>query len=419
MIESITEENIIDTTKAESIEKYKNNLSYLIKEAKEKGQINKFALIRNDDFFPYNSEWIINSENTNGEYRILARYVKNNQIDKKKRGLFNNLFRKKEEAKDLNELQFETLYLYFPVEFRTTKHFTVNTALGTTGEYNLVKADRKFTIIDGIDNFVNSGYGYSLSERDAYLDVSHESLKISDDAIVLISMDTYNEIKANKELMKEISKKKLIIYKGDLDTAINMILTENKILPTRTEYNYDSELKDIISKSFRNLCNKYNLEYNRPHGMSGHFTSYIDQYNPTSESLIKEFIKFVNHKLGEKIIPSSGLVKNINWCLYSEKIGIDKMKIIIDEFNSIKQEEIKNNRIQYIEDRKKITPEISELFRETIALIRNHEDDISFISVDSELSKNIFNFYIAPTVSEQVNYANEIKNYFMNYSNRK
>ena len=95
------------------------------------------------------------------------------------------------------------------------------------------------------------------------------------------------------------------------------------------------------------------------------------------------------------------------------------MKIIIDKFNSIKQEEIKNNRIQYIEDRKKITPEISELFRETIALIRNHEDDISFMSDDSELSKNVFNFYIAPTVAEQVNYANEIKNYFMNYSNRK
>ena len=67
MLEKITSDNIIDTNNTESLEKYKNNLELLIKETKEKGYIDKFALIRNDDFFPYNSEWIVNSENTNGE----------------------------------------------------------------------------------------------------------------------------------------------------------------------------------------------------------------------------------------------------------------------------------------------------------------------------------------------------------------
>ena len=88
MLEKITSDNIIDTNNTESLEKYKNNLELLIKETKEKGYIDKFALIRNDDFFPYNSEWIVNSENTNGEERILVRYSKNKPTETKKKGIF-------------------------------------------------------------------------------------------------------------------------------------------------------------------------------------------------------------------------------------------------------------------------------------------------------------------------------------------
>lgn len=415
MIETITKDNIIDTTDLDNVEKYKHNLELLIKEAKEKGFIDKFALIRNDDFYPYNDEWIINSEYTNDEFRSLGSIPKRNNEPVVKKGFF-GLFKKKEEI-DISKLEYDNVYFYHPVEFRSTKHFTVNTSLGTTAEYNLVKFNRKFTIIDGIDNFLNSGYGYSLSARDAYLDVTHEPLKVSENAIVLISIDTYNEIKDNKELMEQISRKKLIIYKGDLDTAINMILTENGILPTRTEYKYDSDLEEIIKNSFIELCNRYNLEYDRPHGMRGHFTSYIDQFDEFSLNYEKELLKFIKDRFNSDLLDNIHKLDDFKFLLSSGKVRIEEIKPIIDEFNNIKKIEFEQRKKQYLEDRKKITPEISELFKNTIQLIREHENDIPFCSEDIDIAKAVNKFYVAPDVDSQVRAALEIRQYFIEYEN--
>ena len=57
-----------------------------------------------------------------------------------------------------------------------------------------VEANRNFTVIDTLDNFLNSGYAYTADYKDAYLDVTHEGLKISEQAIVLISEDKYNTL---------------------------------------------------------------------------------------------------------------------------------------------------------------------------------------------------------------------------------
>ena len=82
-----------------------------------------------------------------------------------------------EEAR--KKLPKELGYINNPVKFRSTKHFTVNTPLGYTGEYNQVESNRNFTIIDSLDNISRSGYAYSISYFDAYLDITHENLPIS------------------------------------------------------------------------------------------------------------------------------------------------------------------------------------------------------------------------------------------------
>jgi hypothetical protein len=421
MIESITKENIIDTNDPESIEKYKSNLLYLIKEAKNKGCIDKFALIRSDDFFPFNSEWIVNSKDTNGEFRKIY-YVPTKKEEPSRTSFFNALFgrKPKEEVNDFNIKPVETLKLYTPVAFRSTKHFTVNTALGMTSEYNTVESNRKFTIIDGIDNFLNSGYGYSLSERDAYLDVTHEPLKISYGAIVLISIDTYNEIKDNKELMEEMSNKRLIIYKGDINTAINMILTENGVLPTRTEFEYDSELNEIINKSIRDLCEKNNLEYNRPHGYGGHFTSGIDQRDNSEQITKLQFIDYLNTYIGKSLITEEDLYKD-EQAAYKKciaEIGLDEFKNILNLFNSAKEHEINIARSNYINERRKITPELSELFKETINILKANQDLFDGTS-ENDLTDIIYEFYSSPDVERQAQAASMIIEYFKEYSNQK
>lgn len=415
-LQSISNNNIIDTTSDINIEKYKENLSKLIEQSKEKRQLDKFVIIRNDDFFPENYEWRVNSRYTNGEYRNLIRYTapKDEPI---KKSFFDIIFKRKSKEKeevkeDVN--QEEILMLYYPVEFRSTKHFTVNTALGMTGEYNLVDSNRKFTIIDDIDNFLNSGYAYSLSEKDAYLDITHEPLKISEGAMILISIDTYNEIKDDKEMMENLSKRKFYVYKGELSLAINMLLSENGILPFRSEYQYDEETKGIIETSLRRLCVDYNLEYARPHGMAGHFTSYIDQYDYSSKQVIREFVEYINKYLGTDLIDMSRLTlyKESAWSEYIEEIGLNKFKQILDEFNKIQEKKLIDRKKEYMENRKGITPEISKLFKDTISLIKEYENEIGFISDYPELTKIVLKFYLSPDIESQVEAAITINNYF-------
>lgn len=405
-IETITENNIIDTTKEENINKYKNNLNILINRIKEKGCIDKFVIIRNDDYFPKDFKWKVNSKYTNGEYRTFLRYHK--EITSNKKGFF--LFSNKEEVKYINE----ELKLFYPLEFRSTKHFTVNTALSTTGEYNFVPCNRTYTIIDDINNFLESGYGYSLSDKDAYLDVTHEPLEISKNAIILISVDTYNKIKENKELMKQLVSRKIVIYKGDLTLATNMVLTENGILPIRTEYKYDSDLKEIINNSLENLCLKNNLEYNRPHGFGGHFTSYIDQYEESSKLLITDFINYINNVLGNKLIDINSInsFKDQAWNEYVDEIGLDKFKTILNDFNKIQIEQLEQRKIKYESDKLNITPQISNLFKETIKLIKENEFEINFTSDYNDLTKKVIKFYLSPDVNSQVEAALELKGYF-------
>lgn len=421
-LERISEENIIDTTLPQSMEIYKRNLEKLIEQTKKTGIVDKFVIIRNDDFFPENYEWKVNSKNTNGEYRTFIRYIKQSQENEQKRSFFNTIFNKKVEQAP-EPAVYENLMLYYPAEFRSTKHFTVNTPLEMTGEYNLVNPNRKFTIIDNIDNFLDSGYGYSLSEKDAYLDVTHEPLKISNNAIILISVDTYNEIKEDKEFLLTLSKRKLIIYKGSLSLAINMLLVENGVLPFRSEYKYDDELKEIINNSLKTVCRNYNLEYNRAHGMSsnGHFTNYIDQYEDSSKQLIKDFITYINSSIGSNLIEIERIWRygKTAWIEYIDEIGLERFKVLLNEFNINEQNKLVERKEHYLKERESITPETSALFKETVQLIRKHEQEINFISDYNQLTKTVLKFYLSSDFEEQKEAAVELNNYFKNYNEEK
>ncbi|MBQ9318749.1 MAG: hypothetical protein IJR82_03885 [Bacilli bacterium] len=288
----ISKDNFIDTTNEENIKKYQENLNNIIRDTKEKGFIDKYVIIRNDDFFPNDYEWILNCKCTYGEYQKLVAWRKFNNSSRSLKDFIQKIFKSK--AKEEKEsVQQEDLYLFYPVHFRSTKHFTVNTPLGLTGEYNGVSSRRTFTIIDDINNFLSSGYGYSLSERDAYLDITHESLKISDKAIILLSIDDYNKLKHDEKMMATLSQRQLIVYKGDSSVTINMLLSEKGILPFRTEFQYDDELKQIISESLKKKCKEYSLYYDHCHGGTPselHFTSYLDCFDNSSLETLSEFI---------------------------------------------------------------------------------------------------------------------------------
>ena len=209
---------IIDTTDTKTRENFYNNLKRLIEieEDPNKEFIDELVTLRSVDNYPYESKWVCGSVYTDGEYRLIAKYDKNavrNEIPKK-RSIFSFFGSKK--VDEIREPELEPLYLYTPVRFFSTKHFTINTALGTTLEWNNMNPNMNFVIIDDMDNFLESGYGYSLADKDAYCDVTHEPLPISKNSITVFTLDTYNRIKDDKELMERIfsTSKKIRIVKG-------------------------------------------------------------------------------------------------------------------------------------------------------------------------------------------------------------
>ena len=414
----ISENNFIDTKSSESIEKYKRNLEYLISQAREKNKIDKFVIIRSDDFFPDDYLWRPNSKYTNYEFRTLVNLCKYSTIPSGRKGFISSIFKRKEVISEHSEI--ETISLCYPVKFRSTKHFTINTALKLTSSYNAVKLDRDFTIIDNIDNFLCSGYGYSLSAYDAYLDVTHEPLKISDNAIVLISSDKFLELKNDQELMDKILKRRLIVYDGDISDAINMILTENGILPINPGYEYDDGLHKIIEDSLKKLCIEYNLEYGRSHGFNGHFTSLIDQYDDDAEDVLNEFIIFLNNNQGFDVITRKQIqvLGNRAWVDCVEKIGYETFKKIVDVFNEKKKCEILANKEKYLNDRNNISPDVSSLFKEALRLIRLYEKEISFSNENDLITKHIIKFFLSPDLKEQVDAALNITGFFNNFYNQ-
>ena len=305
-IVTISQNNFIDTTDPLSIAKYKNNLRLLVDEVKEKKSVDKFKIIRDDDFFPTDWQWRVASQSTGIELssfglsyalkQIVASYNLGNYQ--------NNPFSIPLDHDKLNEemrkLGRYFAAIYMPVRFRSTKHFTINTPLSYTGEYNCVESDRNFTIIDNINNFLLSGYAYSADYRDAYLDVTHESLSISEEAIVLIAEDRYQTLLQDPKIASDLEKRHVIVYRGEEAVAINMILSQEGVLPARPGNRYmiyDDEIRTILENSMKMLCANNGIEYSKGHGnidgKGGHFSDLYDGYNREFYEAQDDFIAFL------------------------------------------------------------------------------------------------------------------------------
>ena len=423
MIEKITEDGYLDTTSPIAIEKFKHNLSILINKAKRERRIDKFMLIRDDNFFPIDYEWSIASKNTGIEkihlpltLALKEQYaLENSGLVNKSNGL--NIPVPHEKINDaLKKVDPYFGAVYFPIRFRSTKHFTINTPLEVTGNYNWVDTNRNFTIIDTIDNFLSSGYAYSISYHDAYLDVSHEPLQISDSGIVLMEESKYKKVIENPVLKSELNKRRLIVYKGEEYLAIDMLLTELGVLPSQVGFmyrEYDAETKSIIEDSIQSLANDYNLFYDKNHsGINGHFSSIYDGDNGEYNEYIEKFVNFLKSKFpkySNLITPYSIKDERASYKLV-ESIGVNPLMKAIEEYNSIMEKEIAANLEKYKNERKKITPEISRIFKITVRRIDDYFKNNESVPSEfkQELDRKIHDFFQADNVEEQLNASKSI-----------
>lgn len=387
---NLTNNNILDTDDKVTIAKFKHNLKILYKELEEKNKIDKFVIIREDNFYPYNNEWLVNSKET--EYE---EYNQALSIQLKKR------------------IQKNTS-IYMPTHFRSTKHFTINTPLGATGSYNGVEDNRNFIVIDSINNLIDSKYTYSIAPQDAYVDVSHEPLKISNNVVVMISEEKYESLKENQELMTDLENKKLIIFKGDEVVAIQMVLTEMGILPSKVGTRFYEDNTGLAYKkteeSLKEIAKNKNIMYNQSHGgeIKGHFSSKYDDMNNDWNTSLNEFISFLKSNLeniDDSLIKES--LKN------KEKadelinlVGEEKLFNIIQNYNERVKDNISITRKKYCKERTSIPSDISEIFKKTVKRINifyknNEQNNYSAIELN-ELEENIRLFFQSPSIEEQI-----------------
>ena len=421
-------DEILDTNSRETIEKFKHNLEILIKRAKEKGKVDKFMLIREDDFFPDGWEWRVLSKNTNLEKvctRLSYELRKAYALEQKGINPYSEIMginipneSYEQPIQDIADEDKTLGDILLPSRFRSTKHFTVNTPLEVTGNYNSVHTNRDYVIMDDVNEFLASEYGYSISYRDAYLDISHESLPISTEAIVLIGDENYDRIMSDEKIASQLAQRRVIRFKGDTDIAINMILTERGALPSQVspQYaDYDDEIRTILDSSIRELAEKNHLFFDKSHGGQlkldggGHFSSYYDDKNQDYEKALNEFIRFLRQKFPEheELLPEHlKLTENTSYEIV-KKIGTTKLLEAIDEYNELASKRIEQTLEEYKKDRKNITPEIHQKFVETIHLI----DDFYKKNTDCESREQeeaIQKFIQGDTVSEQLQAAESV-----------
>lgn len=421
-------DGVLDVESSECKQKFMHNLEVLIRKAKRDGKIDKFKLIREDDNFPRGLEWEVLSKNTLMErvctslsLGVKKRYALEKKGVKTTMNGFSLPVDEKVVSDALKDVDKYFGSVYLPAHFRSTKHFTVNTPLGFTGDYNNVSTDRNFIVIDDIDNFLKSGFGYSVAYHDAYLDVSHKSLPVSRNALVLIEESKYEKIKDDKELMSDLSKLRVVKFRGDESIAIAMVLTEMGVLPSQIGFKYatyDNELREILDSSIRNLATDNNLLFDRSHGggltgNTGHFTSNFDDKNVDYNRGVEELAEFLREKIPEcsDIITSRTIMMGGYTDSIIDRVGLDRVIATIDEFNLMTMEKFNNRYREYKKDRESMTPEIEEIFKNTIRLIDNfYMNGEQFDSMEDKykVEEMIRIFLQGDTVREQLSAAKSI-----------
>ena len=133
----IIDGSVLDTNDPIIIAKYKNNLQVLKKRVLRDGFISQFRLIREDNFFPYDWMWRVNSNHTTYEYAKSKLSYSLRMAEVRSRISPSSSFGfaipgdTEAETKEMSKLDSFFGQVYEPTKFRSTKHFTINTGKST------------------------------------------------------------------------------------------------------------------------------------------------------------------------------------------------------------------------------------------------------------------------------------------------
>lgn len=437
----------LDLNDSRVIDDFKKNLSFLINEAKQNGKITRFAIVRDEDFLPLDWKWRSYSMYTQMEYsdcffsstlrdtlrfneiKIQRKEKENNR--KATKSFFNKFFSsktlehsveipptEKEIEWSLSKFDNSVGKVLVSSRYRLTKHFTINTPLSHTGNYNSVNSDRNFVVIDDASLFFDSPYAFTANYHDCYIDTTHEPLAISENAMVLIAKEKYENIIKNPEISKILSERKLIVFSGDEGLAINIVLAQNGYLPVRFGLDYaehDCELSQIIEQSMIIKCDEKNIPYDIGH--NEHFSNSLSDNSEEFSAQNKLLYDFLIEKLPghEQDIPTFPLEFNFSSGIRAKNIinsiGTESLLNIIQQFNEFQKEIFERRNQEFLLYQQSLTVQQLECFRKIALLIRKTiaNDKKSGKNIDNQTTNLLKSFYAMGNFDVQLTAAHQLE----------
>ena len=386
------DDEVIDTSSPKNITIFKHNLEVLVIEYKQKGFIDKFMLVREDNYFPIDFRWFpIRKETAIKKTVLPISNILRKEYALEKANLNNNSLAK-DIAKALDKVPLDLGFIYTSLDLAVTKHFNIN--------FLAKNKKNDFIIIDKLNNFLENKNGFVLSYEDTFLDVCHGGLDISLEAIILIEKDKYEKFIKDDNFKDLLNKRKVILYTGDKSLAVQMVLTEYKVLPYKVNdfyIKYDDEIKEILDNSLKILAQKNNLLDNLK---EKHFTSYIEEYSKDYITSLEKFVIFMQNKfpLYKELFSTFSINEEKEARKVVQEIGVDNLLEAILEYNEITLKNFQEKYESYLKEYMNIKEEDKLLFNKVNFLLRKKYD----INLNNKiLNKAIYDFYTLPNIEKQ------------------
>lgn len=282
------------------------------------------VLIRATDIFPFNG--VIETPTHGGAYVYSNSSLLGDAISKALRKIYSDFEERVKEKRKYN-IVFEYL--------RSTIHFTVN---GLVGNHDFNNFDsRNYIIIEPLKYHINDNSLCSLHACDTYF---NDDMVLSDEAVIIIPIDKYNEIKDKEEYVEVLKKFKIFVYSGKNEQlAVSNVLEclgYDSFLMGNNGYVNGFDEKTAAGKMwsfFDELRERYGKEFIR-HMKSKFRLDDADANAECSKNVEKQYLEYllVNSNVSSFVIEN---IKNYKQLGLLDKIDEEEVRLNYYNINDV------------------------------------------------------------------------------------
>ena len=248
----------------------------------------------------------------------------------------------------------KSTYLPYSSQYRSTVHFAINGLVSSHAKGDF--SNRNFIIIDVLSHHLQNNDIRSFRMEDTYM---YGDVSLSPQAVIMIKKDKYEELVLQYPQLEQYN---IVLYVGEEKLAVEMYLNSIGIISEKIGEHGSEEHKctPLINEFRTRLKESYKIDA-EPHWLSQEY-----QNDDQNSLLVWDYYNnlFYSHLLNKLNVQepeySARLSNLMDMRLDEEnkeyikqiirKIGLDKFKDIVDEFNLIILNSISNGTFKNNEE---------------------------------------------------------------------